>query len=266
MSCLGTVNGIPSFLAASPGFVGVLVGDGSRARPRWHADGLADLVRIQAGARYLDPRDRASPRKWNWQGAINGACSRPEQPSSRVVTMSVALPLKLLLVTLAGWVNRAQEDVIEYLKAERAVLLEQPGGRARRFTEAQRRRLAEKARPLGRACLTTIAAIVTPDTILRWCRRIAGGKYEGARQCGGRPRMKETVAEVLLRFARECPRAGYTRLRDMLATAGHEVARATVARLLKEHGIVPAPSEARGVAGVLSSRRTGRCSWEPRSS
>jgi hypothetical protein len=51
-------------------------------------------------------------------------------------------PLRLLLVTLAGWVNRHQQQVIEYLVEENGVLRRQRKGRRVRLTNDQRRRLA----------------------------------------------------------------------------------------------------------------------------
>jgi len=51
-------------------------------------------------------------------------------------------PLQVLLVTLAGWVNRHQPHVIEYLLEENRVLKEQVKGRRLWLTDDQRRRLA----------------------------------------------------------------------------------------------------------------------------
>src|SRR6266446_216928 len=45
-------------------------------------------------------------------------------------------PLRLLLVTLAGWVNRHQQQVIEYLVEENRVLREQLKGRRVRLTDS----------------------------------------------------------------------------------------------------------------------------------
>jgi hypothetical protein len=78
-------------------------------------------------------------------------------------------PLQVLLVTLAGWVNRHQQHVIEYLVEENRVLKEQVKGRRLRLTDDQRRRLAAKGRRLGRRVLRQVATIVTPDTILILC-------------------------------------------------------------------------------------------------
>ena len=46
------------------------------------------------------------------------------------------LPFQLLVATLAGWVNRNQQDVIEYLQEENRVLREHLGGRRLLFTDA----------------------------------------------------------------------------------------------------------------------------------
>ena len=44
-------------------------------------------------------------------------------------------PLRLLFVTLAGWVNRHQQHVIEYLVEENRVLREQLRGRRVQLTD-----------------------------------------------------------------------------------------------------------------------------------
>jgi sugar lactone lactonase YvrE len=53
-------------------------------------------------------------------------------------------PWQILLAALAGWVNRHQQHVIEYLQEENRVLKEQLGGKRLRLTDNQRRRLAVK--------------------------------------------------------------------------------------------------------------------------
>jgi hypothetical protein len=75
--------------------------------------------------------------------------------------------LQFLVFTFAGWLNRRQEDLVDYLREENRVLREQIGGRPLQLTDAQRRRLAVRDKALGRRALTQVAGIVTPDTILR---------------------------------------------------------------------------------------------------
>jgi hypothetical protein len=81
--------------------------------------------------------------------------------------MVESFPLRFLLGVLAGWVNRHQLDVIEYLREENRVLKEHIRQRRLRLTDAQRRRLAARGYQLGRQVLQALATIVTPDTILR---------------------------------------------------------------------------------------------------
>jgi hypothetical protein len=63
--------------------------------------------------------------------------------------------LQMLFLMIAGWVNRHQQAIIEHLQEKNRTLLEQLGGRPRRFTDAQRTCLARKARPIGRRKLLT---------------------------------------------------------------------------------------------------------------
>ena len=76
--------------------------------------------------------------------------------------------------------NHNQLQMIEYLREENRVLREQLGPRQLRFTDDQRRRLAAKAKTLGRKLLAQVATIVTPDTLLRWHQRLIAQKYDCA--------------------------------------------------------------------------------------
>ena len=77
--------------------------------------------------------------------------------------MCLALdPFRLLLISLAGWLNQRQQDVIEYLQKENRVLREQLGGKRLRFNDDQRRCLAVRAKKLGWRVLHEVTTIVTP--------------------------------------------------------------------------------------------------------
>jgi len=78
----------------------------------------------------------------------------------------------VLLFTFAGWVNQHQQRAVDYLMEENRVLREHLGARRLRFTDDQRRRLAVKAKALGRKVLAEIATIVTPQTLLAWHRKL----------------------------------------------------------------------------------------------
>ncbi len=148
----------------------------------------------------------------------------------------------LLLVAVAGWMNRHQQDVIDYIREENSILKNKLQGKWIRFTDDERRRLAVKGKILGRITLFSVASIVTPDTLLRWHRKLIAKKYDGSAKRGpGRPRVANEIPELTVRMARENPGWGYTTIRGVLFNLGHTVARETVRNILKDHGITPAP-------------------------
>ncbi len=59
-------------------------------------------------------------------------------------------PWQLLLVTLAGWINRHQQDVIAYSQEENRILKTKLKGKRIRLTDDERRRLAVKGKALGK--------------------------------------------------------------------------------------------------------------------
>jgi hypothetical protein len=91
-------------------------------------------------------------------------------------------PWQLLLLILAGWINRRQQDAIEYLLTENRVLREKLGKNRILLNDDQRRRLAVKGKILGRKMLEQLAGIVAPDTILRWHAEDAraAGRHRGS--------------------------------------------------------------------------------------
>jgi transposase InsO family protein len=152
------------------------------------------------------------------------------------------LPLQTIFLMLAGWVNPRQLQVIEYLEAENRVLRERLGGRRMRFTDAERGRLARKAHALGRKALHDLETLVTPDTLLRWYRQLVASKWNYSHRRGpGRPRVMRRIVDLILRMASDNPSWGYTRIRGALSNLGHEVGRGTIASILEDNGIEPAP-------------------------
>jgi putative transposase len=150
-------------------------------------------------------------------------------------------PLHFLLICLAGWMNRQQQAVIEYLEEEICVLKEQLG-KPLHFDDRQRRRLAAKGQAVGRRGLERLTNLVTPDTLLAWHRRLIGQKYASKPKNGpGRPPSAIELRELICRLAGENRTWGYTRIQGALQNPGHEVGRGTIAKVLKEEGIEPAP-------------------------
>ena len=81
----------------------------------------------------------------------------------------VLRPWQLLLLILAGWINRDQQDAIEYLLTENQVLREKLGKGRILLNDDQRRRWAVKGKVLGRKSLGKLAKIVSPT---RFCAGI----------------------------------------------------------------------------------------------
>src|SRR5438094_6182986 len=121
-------------------------------------------------------------------------------------------PFSFLVVCVAGWLNQRQQQVIQYLVEENRVLREQIGDRRMRFNDDQRRRLAAKAKKLGRKLLAEVATIVTPETLLAWHRKLIAMRYDGsARRRPGRPPTSKEITALVLRMAEENRGWGYRR-------------------------------------------------------
>jgi hypothetical protein len=113
-------------------------------------------------------------------------------------------PFRFVLIAVAGWMNHRQLQTIDYLREENRVLREQLGERRLRLTDDQRRRLAVKAKGLGRKLLAEVATIVTPETLLRWHQRLIAQKYDGSGKRGpGRPRTAAEIEQVIVQMAEQ---------------------------------------------------------------
>ena len=149
--------------------------------------------------------------------------------------------LHFFATVLAGWVNRHQQAIIEYLMEENRIFKQQVQGRRLNLSDNDRRRLAAKTRALGREVLEEVANLVTPDTLLTWYRNLIARKWTYARKGPGRPRVSREITELVLRMASENPSWGYDRMQGALANLGYTVSSSTVANILQRHGIEPAP-------------------------
>jgi putative transposase len=156
--------------------------------------------------------------------------------------------LQLLLAMLAGWLQRHQQQVITYLLAENRILKAQLGGRRLHLTDTERRRLAALAHPLDRERLKAVATIATPDTLMRWYKRLIAQKFDGSQQRRllGRPRVSEEVEQLVVRMAEENSTWGYRRIQGALANLGHPVDAITVRNILRRYHLDPAPIRSKG--------------------
>ena len=124
-------------------------------------------------------------------------------------------PWQLFLLILASLINREQQQRIEYLQTEVAVLKEQIGKKRILLTDEQRRRLAVKGKAIGRKALDQVGSLFTPDTVLRWHRQLVAKKWDYSdrkEKKPGRPRIRQVIVDLTLQFAKENPTWGDDRI------------------------------------------------------
>jgi transposase len=155
-------------------------------------------------------------------------------------------PWKIVLAALSELVRKEQEKVIEYLQLENQILREKLSGNRVLLNDDQRRLLAVKGKALGRQQLKKIATVAQADTILRWHRELVElNTYTKPNQNVGRPATDKEIVDLVLRMARENGSWGYKRIEGALQNVGYSIYSSTVANILKQHGIEPAPTRQR---------------------
>jgi transposase InsO family protein len=154
--------------------------------------------------------------------------------------------LWLTLVTcLAYCVDKELWKAIEYLKEQARVLKEQQEKDKRILSNDQQRiRLAAKAKRLTRELPEATTVLFTPETVLGWYRKLIAQKYDGGENCKnpGRPKISQEIADLVIRFKKENPHWGYTRIRDYLVHLGYKIGETTVKNILLENGFDPEPA------------------------
>ncbi len=145
----------------------------------------------------------------------------------------------MLLMMLAGWINRHQQDGIVYLKEENRILREKLG--------TKRMRLARLGIRLGRSVLNDACGVFSPDTILRWHRNLIARKYDGSKKKSkpGRKRISEEVEQLIVQIARKNKTWGSRRIKGQLKYLGHNICHTTIDNVLKRNGFTPGPDRAR---------------------
>jgi hypothetical protein len=141
--------------------------------------------------------------------------------------------------------NQRQQHAIDYLREENRYSASNSAADDFVSPTTHRRRLAAKAKGLGRRALTEVATIVTSETLLAWHRKPIARKYDGTANRASARRTQAETESLVVQMARENPDWGYTRIVGALSNLGHNLARGTVANILKRHGIEPAPERSR---------------------
>jgi transposase len=160
--------------------------------------------------------------------------------------ISILQPWQLLLTVLASWLQHEQQKVIEFYQVELKALMEAQGKKRLLLSDEHRRLLAVKGKSLGRKALMELTTIVTPETILRWHRQLIAQKWDTSdKRKTGRPRVRHAIVDLVVKFAKENPTWGYDRIQGALANVGYHISDTTVGKILKQHGIEPAPDRKR---------------------
>jgi putative transposase len=148
----------------------------------------------------------------------------------------------LIVVRVFGWLvllgrSQASKDAeILVLRHEMMVLRRQV---ARPEPDwADRAVIAALARLLPAA--RRGSRLVTPGTLLAWHRRLIARRWTYPNR-PGRPGTSREVRDLVLRLARENPAWGYRRVHGELTRLGHRISEATVRRILRARGHLPAP-------------------------
>jgi len=155
-------------------------------------------------------------------------------------------PIEMLLIMLAGWLNRHQQDVIEYLREENRILREKLGKKRIILNDSQRMRLARLGKRLGRKVLTDACCIFSPDTILKWHRYLIARKYDGSKKrTRGRRRISGELEKLIIKIARKNKTWGSRRIKGQLKYLGYRISHTTIDKVLKRNGYDPSPDRAR---------------------
>jgi putative transposase len=144
------------------------------------------------------------------------------------------------LILLLARSDGSKELELLLLRHELSILRRQT--RRPQLTESDRLLLAALSRLIPRR--SWCAFFVTPQTLLRWHRRIVARQWTYPHRRPGRPPIDEAVRELILRLARENTHWGYVRIVGELRKLGIRVSATLVRNVLARAGIPPAPERA----------------------
>src|SRR5689334_8483021 len=152
-------------------------------------------------------------------------------------TVAFVIVRRVLRLVGLGSVPDAADVEIAVLRHQLMVLRRQVA--RPRYTPADRLVLATLAKLLPRERWPVF--LVTPSTLLRWHRELVARRWTYRRAGRGAQGLAQQVIELVVRLARENPRWGYVRIVGECRKLGVRVSATSVRRILRRHGIRPAP-------------------------
>ncbi len=151
------------------------------------------------------------------------------------VYLAVRRLFELFLLSFRS--EQSKEVELLTLRHEVGVLRRQVARPA--YQSADRALLAVLSRLLPRSSWAAFG--VTPATFLAWHRRLVARHWTYPHRRPGRPLVDNEVTALVVRLARENPRWGYRRIQGELLKLGMRLAVSTIAKILKDNGLGPAP-------------------------
>jgi len=157
---------------------------------------------------------------------------------SKLAYLMLCRSIQLLVLLARG--NTAKDVEILVLRHQLTVLRRQVA--RPRLKPADRALLAALSRALPQARWSCF--LVTPETLLRWHRRLVAGAWTYPRRGQGRPPLEHGIQQLIIRLATENPRWGYQRIKGELLRLGIRVSATAIRATLRRHGLDPAPRRA----------------------
>jgi putative transposase len=147
-----------------------------------------------------------------------------------------------IIATVSRLLCRELTLQVEYLHAENRILRSKVKNRVI-FTESERRTLVDAAIAMGMDLMRKVVTIVKPETILVWQRKLEQQKWDYSdrkTRKPGRPRVGDDIEALVCRMARENG-WGYARVQGELKKLGIEMAKSTVANILRRNALTLSP-------------------------
>ncbi len=151
----------------------------------------------------------------------------------------------------------ADKDIELVVLRQQVRVLERQLHRRVQYRPADRTLLAALSRNLPRHRWQ--AFLVTPATVLRWHREAGRRKWRAwrRRRGPGRPPMSSQLVELIVRMGRENRTWGCVRIQGELRKLRIRVGATSVRRVLRHHGLGPAPRRGLTWAEFLRSQAKG---------